>query len=141
MGSVGDIIAHAKMGEQKAILVEKPDTPRFRWRGCDVAAVHTDAPGAWRAESCDGLQGHCLAGAGRTEHDEVLAARHRQGKRAKAETARADFQIVEVEAHRKGESEHAGRAGFARPGRLHAPPPRPMPRSGPTLGVADARLP
>src|SRR5712692_8277412 len=104
MRSGGDIVAHAQMGEQEAILVEESDTTRFRWRGCDVAPVHTDAPGAWRAESCDGLQGHGLAGAGRTEHDEVLAARHRQGKRAKAETARADFQIVEVEAHSKGES-------------------------------------
>ncbi len=92
------------MGEQQAILVEEPDTPRFRRRGRDVAPAHSDPPGAWRAESCDGLQGHGLAGAGRTEHDEVLAARHCQGKRAKAESARADFQIVEVEAHRKGES-------------------------------------
>src|SRR5258708_5328126 len=104
MRSVGDIVAHAQMGGQKGILGEEPDTPRFRWRGCDVAPVHTHAPGAWRAGACDGLPGHGLAGAGRTEHDEVLAARHRQGKRAKAETARADYKIVEVEAHRKGES-------------------------------------
>src|SRR5260370_8606601 len=112
MGSVGDIIAHAKMGEQEAILVEEPDTPRFRWRGCDVAPVHTDAPGAWRAESCDGLQGHGLSGAGRTEHDEVLAARHRQGKRAKAETARADCKIGECEAHRQTRIVARGRAPF-----------------------------
>src|SRR6266849_6648541 len=94
MRSVGDIVAHAQMGEQEAILVKEPDTPRFRRGGCDVAPVHTDAPGAWPTESCDGLQGHGLAGAGRTEHDEVLAARHRQGKRDKPSIATVEGRLT-----------------------------------------------